>query len=319
MHQRGESTDQKSRCSHITLRFEEAPLMRLSVGTLRQVVKRDLAIAFVPQQLTSYGGLELLRRYVRRIALLRRLQAAFAALGGDYSGARLALLLVALPYVGARRLEHLQYLVGDPLVRRFAGLARVPTARTVSNWLRRFMQEILRPLVRLNQELVLDTLARLDVPRLTLDVDGTIVRTGAPVAWAFRGFNPHHRKDRSYYPLLAHVAQTGHILRIKNRPGNVHDSKQSAAFLRELIDGVRGRLGRRLPLEFRMDAAFFQPDVLRLLAARGCAYAIKVGYWSWLPSSSWPPSGGTGTRWPLASRGLSTCSPSRSGSSACGS
>jgi hypothetical protein len=137
--------------------------------------------------------------------------------------------------------------------------------------------------VQLNQALVLDTLARLNVPRLTLDVDGTIVRTGATVAWAFRGFNPHHRKDRSYYPLLAHVAQTGHILRVKNRPGNVHDSKQSAAFLRELIDGVRTRLGRGRPLEFRMDAAFFQPDVLRLLAARGCAYAIKVGYWSWLP------------------------------------
>src|SRR5881628_266023 len=283
MHQRGESTDQKSRCPHITLRFEEAPLMRLSVGTLRQVVKRDLPIAFVPQQLTSYGGLELLRRYVRRLELPRRLDAACAALGGDYGGARLALLLLALPYVGARRLEHLQYLVGDPLVRRFAGLARVPTARTVSNWLRRFTQETLRPLIRLNQELVLDTLARLDVPRLTLDVDGTVVCTGATVAWAFRGFNPHHRKDRSYYPLLAHVAQTGHILRVKNRPGNVHDSKQSAVFLRELIDGVRSRLGRRVPLEFRMDAAFFQPDVLRLLAARGCAYAIKVGYWSWLP------------------------------------
>src|SRR5437899_7741515 len=283
MHQRGESTDQKSRCPHITLRFEEAPLMRLSVETLRQVVKRDLPIAFVPQQLTSYGGLELLRRYVRRIELPRRLKVACAALGGDYGGARLALLLLALPYVGARRLEHLQYLVNDPLVRRFAGLARVPTARTVSNWLRRFTQETLRPLIRLNQDLVLDTLVRLDVPRLTLDVDGTIVRTGATVAWAFRGFNPHHRKDRSYYPLLAHVAQTGDSLRVKNRPGNVHDSKQSAAFLRELIDGVPSRLGRRLPLEFRMDAAFFQPDVLRLLAARGCVYAIKVGYWSWLP------------------------------------
>jgi hypothetical protein len=30
-----------------------------------------------------------------------------------------------------------------------------------------------------------------------------------------------------------------------------------------------------------MDAAFFQRDVV--LAARGGAYAIKVGYWSWLP------------------------------------
>jgi hypothetical protein len=257
--------------------------MRLSVGTLRQVVKRDLAIEFAPQQLTSYGGLELLRRYLRQLELPHRLRAACAARGGDYGGARLGLLLLAVLYVGARRLEHLQYLVGDPLVRRFAGLARVPTARTVGNWLRGFTQDTLRALSQLNQDLVLDTLARLALPRLTLDVDGTVVRTGATVAWAFRGFNPHHRKDRSYYPLLAHVAQTGHILRLKNRPGNVHDSKQAAAFLRELIDAVRDRLGRRLPLEFRMDAAFFQRDVLRLLAARDCAYAIKVGYWSWLP------------------------------------
>jgi hypothetical protein len=256
--------------------------MRLNVGSLRQAVKRDLPIVFVPQQLTSYGGLELLRRYCRRLEIARRLDRACGALGGDYRGARLGLLLMALLYVGARRLEHLQYLVGDPLVRRFAGLARVPTARTMSNWLRRFTQETLRPLVQLNREIVLDTVARLQVPRLTLDVDGTVVRTGATVAWAFRGFNPHHRKDRSYYPLLAHIAQTGHILHLKNRPGNVHDSKQATAFLRDVIDSLRGRLGR-VPLEFRMDAAFFQRDVLRLLAARGCAYAIKVGYWSWLP------------------------------------
>jgi len=189
--------------------------MRLSVGTLRQAVKRDLPIAFVPQQLTSYGGLELLRRYLRQLEIPRRLHAACTAVGGDYGGSRLALLLMALLYVGARRLEHLQYLVGDPLIRRFAGLVRVPTARTVGNWLRRFTQETLRPLVQLNQDPVLDTLAHLDVPRLTLDVDGTVVRTGATVAWAFRGFNPHHRTDRSYYPLLAHVAQTGYILRLK--------------------------------------------------------------------------------------------------------
>ena len=119
--------------------------MRLSVGTLRQVVKRDLPIEFVPQQLTSYGGLELLRRYVRRLELPRRLQAACAALGGDYGGGRLALLLLALLYVGARRLEHLQYLVGDPLV---APLLRAwPACRRRARWATgcgRFTQETLR-------------------------------------------------------------------------------------------------------------------------------------------------------------------------------
>src|SRR5438876_11502775 len=175
MHQRGFPANQKSRRPHVTLSFTEAPLMRLSVGSLRQVVKRDLPIEFVPQQLTSYGGLELLHRYVRRLGLYPRLRRAGADLGGDYGGARLSLLLLALFYGGARRVEHLKYLVGDPLVHRFSGLGRMPTARPVTNWLRRFTHATPRPLIQLNQELVLESLARLDVPRLTLDVDGTVV------------------------------------------------------------------------------------------------------------------------------------------------
>jgi hypothetical protein len=257
--------------------------MRLNVASLRRMVKGKLHVEFVRQELTSYSGLELLRRYLRQQDLPGRLRAACAATGSDYGGGRLALLILALFYVGARRLEHLRYVAGDPLIARFCGLARIPTARTVGNWLRQFTQATLTPLVQLNHELVLDAVRRLGLPRLTLDIDGTVVRTGATVSWAFRGFNPHHRKDPSYYPLLAHVAQTGHILRVKNRPGNVHDSKQAVTFLREVIEGLREAVGRRLPLEFRMDAAFFQRDVLRLLTTRGCAYAIKVGYWSWLP------------------------------------
>lgn len=257
--------------------------MRLSVASLRRMIKGKLRVEFVHQELTSYSGLELLRRYVRQHDLPSRLHAACETTGGDYGGGRLALLILALFYVGARRLEHLRYVADDPLIARFCGLGRLPTARTVGHWLRQFTQTTLAPLVQLNHALVTDTLTRLGLPRLTIDVDGTVVRTGATVGWAFRGFNPHHRKDPSYYPLLAHVAQTGHILRVKNRPGNVHDSTQSVAFLREVIGGLRTAFGRRLPLEFRMDAAFFQRDVLRLLAARGCAYAIKVGYWHWLP------------------------------------
>jgi hypothetical protein len=162
-------------------------------------------------------------------------------------------------------------------------LARLPTRRTVANWLRQFTQDTLAPLVALNRDLVADALARLQPARLTIDVDGSVIRTGSTVGWAFRGFNPHHRKDPSYYPLFAHVAQTGHILRVKNRPGNVHDSKQAVPFVREIITDLRGRFGRRVVLEFRMDAAFFQQAIVRLLIAQDCGFAVKVGYWSWLP------------------------------------
>jgi len=53
-------------------------------------------------------------------------------------------------------------------------------------------------------------------------------------------------------------------------------------FLRELIGEIRERFGRRLTLEFRMDAAFFQRNILRRLERENCEYAIKVGFWQWL-------------------------------------
>src|SRR2546425_3291324 len=106
MNQKGLLCDRRGRRAHVHPSRQEALLMRLSVDSLRRVVKRDLAIEFVPQQLTSFGGLELLRRYVQRLELADRLRRARAALGGDYSGASLGLLILALLYAGARRLEH---------------------------------------------------------------------------------------------------------------------------------------------------------------------------------------------------------------------
>jgi hypothetical protein len=239
---------------------------------------------FVRQDLTSYGGLELLRRYFRLLGLHRRIRQAFHAygLGGEYGGGRLVLLLIALFVVGARRLEHLRYLAHDPLVARRCGLARIPSERTVVNWLKQFTQAALPAVIRLNSDLRYEQIEHLGLPRLTIDVDGTVIRTGGQVAWAFRGFNPHHRKDPSYSPLLAHLAQTGQILRLRNRPGNVHDSRGAEAFLRDLLRELRGRFGRRLPVEFRMDAAFFQRESLTLLAREGCEYAIQVGFWKWV-------------------------------------
>jgi hypothetical protein len=119
---------------------------------------------------------------LRQIDLGARLRQAFAGLRSDYGSPRIALVLLALFYVGARRLEHLRYLGGGPLVTRFCGLTRSPTRRTVAEWLRQFTQETLAPLVALNRDLVTEALARLELPRLTIDVDGSPLTTRRRVA-----------------------------------------------------------------------------------------------------------------------------------------
>jgi hypothetical protein len=134
----------------------------------------------------------------------------------------------------------------------------------------------------LNAAVIAHVVPGLRLHTVTVDVDGVVVSTGLQVERAFRGFNPHHRKVPSYYPIMAHLAETTHVLRVKNRSGNVHDGKASLTFLRDLWTQLTiSRLGTG-QLRFRMDGAFFRQEVLRWLDARGVRYAIKVPFYRWL-------------------------------------
>ena len=79
--------------------------MRLRISSLRRIVKKNLSIEFVQQDLTSYWGLELVRRYFRLIDLNRRIRQSFNAygLGGDYGCGRLLLLVITLFVVSGRQ------------------------------------------------------------------------------------------------------------------------------------------------------------------------------------------------------------------------
>jgi hypothetical protein len=86
----------------------------------------------------------------------------------------------------------------------------------------------------------------------------------------------------SYYPITAYEAQSGQVLRVQNRPGNIHDGKGAWRFLRELFAQLRATLGAAYRLEFRMDGAFFRREILDLFERRGAEYAIKVPFHPWL-------------------------------------
>ena len=86
----------------------------------------------------------------------------------------------------------------------------------------------------------------------------------------------------SYYPITAYEAQSGQVLRVQNRPGNIHDGKAALPFLRALFHQLRATLGSERPLEFRMDGALFRREILALLTRAGAEYAIKVPFYPWV-------------------------------------
>jgi hypothetical protein len=167
-------------------------------------------------------------------------------------------LVIGLVVVGGRRLRHITFVEDDPVFQRFCEVQVVPTARTVSRWLQGFTMTTVAALQAINTAVIARVLATLGVRTWTIDVDGVVVSTGLQVERAFRGFNPHHRKVPSYYPIMAHLAETTHVLRVKNRSGNVHDGKVGRPFLRDLWTQLGTLLPRGGTVRFRMDGAFFR-------------------------------------------------------------
>lgn len=264
---------------------KESPFpMRRRKRDLAARVNGQLRIEFKPEHLTSFGGLELVDRYLRLIGFNNLLRNAFAKtpIHGDFSVVAMARLFIGLLLVGARRLRHVRFVSQDPMMRRFSQLAALPDERTLSRWLGRFDRDSLRSLDAVNRKVVFDDVRKLGLRTLTLDVDGTIVSTGLGVEWAQRGFNPHHRKVPSYYPAVVHLAETGQILGLKNRPGNVHDGVRSVGLVRQVIGRCREELGRDVKLRFRMDGAFFLRQVIEALDQEYVDFAVKVPMHRWL-------------------------------------
>jgi hypothetical protein len=258
--------------------------VRVSKARIRARIKGDLPITFSQEQISAHGGLELLRRYLVGLDLASRIRQALGGVGldTDYGVVRLLLCVIGLFVIGGWRISHLAFVGTDPMLLRFCGLHRMPADRTLARWLERFSSVALLRLGELIQELVFEQIERAKLARLTIDADGTVLRTGAHVERAERGFNPHHPKDPSYYPLTAHIAQLGQIVRVWNRPGNVNDSHGADGFLRGLVAELRRRFGCRIPIELRMDGAFFMPWVLAFLDEERLEWTIKVPLWQWL-------------------------------------
>jgi hypothetical protein len=258
--------------------------MRSAKHEIRRPIKSDLKIEFAKLDLTSYSGLELFKRYFRLIGLGKRVSQAFRdhEMRGDYGVVDMVLVVMAIWLVGGDRLYHVSWIAQDPLVKRLCELSRLPSDRTISRWLTQFTHDSLQALVTLNSEIVCEKLKELGYGTITLDFDGTVLSTGDKVSWAFRGYNPHNRHAKSYYPLLCHVAQTGHFLQVRNRPGNIHDGK---SFALEVMKSCVRQIRAELPgvrIEIRMDSAFFQEEILSFLYREKIRYAVKVPMWKWL-------------------------------------
>ena len=253
--------------------------MKFSKAAIHRKTHRIPEIKFEDQRLTSFAGLVVFQSLFNRIGLKRQLTGCFRHLRVSpiYGHSVIVLLLTVHLLLGYRRLQDMRYYQGDPMLCRLLGLERLPDVATVSRALAGMDSQSVDKLRQLSRHRVLEQLSDLGLARITLDFDGSVLSTGRFAEGTAVGFNRKKKGQRSYYPLFCTVAQTGQVLDVWHRPGNVHDSNGAKAFILACIREIRAILPHCV-IEARMDSAFFSDDIVRMLDAQGVQFTISVPF-----------------------------------------
>lgn len=236
-------------------------------------------LRFEHQHLTSFAGLVLLQKLFASLRLRERLYACFSHLGvAPIFGHHLVVLLVVVHLLlGYRQLREIRFYRDDPMVKRLLGLRRLPDVATLSRVLAAVDGPAVDRLRGLVRRLCLDRLRKLDLPRLTLDFDGSVLSTKRKAEGTAVGFNKQKRGARSYYPLFCTIAQTAQVFDVLHRPGNVHDSRGAVEFIVACLAEIR----RALPhvrIEARLDSAFFSDATVSALDLEDVEFSISVPF-----------------------------------------
>ena len=236
-------------------------------------------LRFEDHALTSFSGLVLFQGLFARLGLKERLSRCFSHLapGSIFGHHVLVLTLVVHLLLGYRRLREWESYEDDPMVKRLLGLSRLPDVATLSRALAQADPRSVEKFRALVWELVVERLRPLQLPRLTLDFDGSVQSTTRWAEGTAVGFNKKKKGARSYYPLFCTLAQSAQVLDVLHRPGNVHDSHGAQAFVLDCV----GRLREALPgvkIEVRMDSAFFSREMAEALHTHRVEFTVSVPF-----------------------------------------
>ena len=253
--------------------------MKLSRSQVRRKTSSLPVLRFEDQKLTSFSGLLVFHLLFSRLQLKERLRRCFRPLHSSsaYDLPAIVLGLILHLLMGFRQLRDAAYYRDDPMVHRVLGLNRLPDVATVSRILASADADGVACLRQLLRQLVLERLAQLNLRRVTLDFDGSVIGTGRRAEGTAVGFNRSKKGQRSYYPLFCTVAQTGQVLDVLHRPGNVHDSNGAETFIQACVECLQEALPG-IQVEARMDSAFFSDALVRRLEQLGVEFTLSVPF-----------------------------------------
>ena len=234
---------------------------------------RSVKVEFSAGQLTHYGGVYLLHRFLQQLQLRTFLgrQLRIPERNNHYSISERILAMIYPMILGLDNVELTALLGTNGVFQYLTGLPHFPRPNTLRRFLISKAPLLLLRLRHMHNRLRTSFLQLDSSPsNYWLDFDSTAKTLYGHQEGAVRGYNPGHRGKKSYHPLICTEAHRGDCLGGELRQGNVTTASGAGRMFTNVVD----LLPSVQSLRVRADAGFYNGSFIKEIRHRGGSFAI---------------------------------------------
>ena len=235
---------------------------------------RNVKVSFSAGQLTHFGGVYLLHRFLQQLQIRTFLgrQLYTPERNNHFSITERLFALLYPMILGLDKIELTALLGTNGVFQYLTGLPRIPHPST----LRRFLTtnaSILLPKLRAAHNLLRANFLTLQAPYSSywLDFDSTARTLYGNQEGVLKGYNPHHPGKKSYHPLICTEAHFQDCLGGELRYGNVHTAEGVSTMLNTVLAILPSSVRT---IRVRADAGFYDGDFIQQLCENRVEFAV---------------------------------------------
>lgn len=246
------------------------------VNTISLESNKQIQINFKGGDLSSDGGLLLIKEFAAKVGLIRLVKHLFRT--NDTATMRFHTdadnLLQMIYQIIAAYFEDdcADELTHDPVMNAILDKQALASQPTLSRFFNRMDEDTLEQFDQIDQKMrqIIYSIKRPE--HMLFDLDSTLLNTYG--SQEGEGFN-YHYQAHGYHPLLCYDGLTGDLLKVELRDGTQYCSKGAGQFMVPLIQEYRKNYPS-LPLYLRGDSGFASPDLYEACEENDCKYAIRL-------------------------------------------
>ena len=223
--------------------------------------------AITKDKLTSRAGLLLAGELMKRMGFSKKVNRYFMSPKSNrgYKPSIFVNSMILMLLEGGRCLDDLKYVKGDGALRTLLGLDQMPSSDTLGDWLRRQGKRGVLASAKCNQHLLKAGLG--GVKAVTVDIDATACASEHQTA------KMTYQGHKGYMPLIGTIAETGQVLHVDFRAGNIPPSKDNLGFIKQCQEALPKGIEMTA---LRSDAAGYQAELIDYCIDCEIAFMIRA-------------------------------------------